>query len=96
MSDPIITLEERLQCHPRLKQSVEALIAIVEETSTERTTADEAELQVITELRRLGQELLHAWAVRQETRAVAAFRDQHAARGHGKKNCIGIRPLEKS
>ena len=50
MSDPIVTLEERLHAHPVLKKSVEALLQIVEEPSQEIATADEAELRVIEAL----------------------------------------------
>lgn len=96
MSDRILTLEERLHSHPRLKNRVESLLEIVEDTSPEIEKADEAELRVIEELRRLGNELLHEWAFTKETVHVEEFRENHAAMvGHGKKNCIGTPPLEK-
>jgi hypothetical protein len=96
MSASLISLEERLQAYPQVKKRMEAVLAIVEGGSSERATADEAEGQVIDELRHLGHELLEAWAVTQEGRQVEAFRTHHVAVGHGKKNCIGTPPLEKS
>ena len=97
MSDRNVTLEERLHAHPRLKNSVESLLAIVEERSFERATADEAEWRVIEALRRLGNALLHEWAETQEAGHVEAVREHHATMvGHGKKNSIGTPALEKS
>lgn len=97
MSEHIMTLEERLHDYPRMHKSVEALLVLVEETTSVRTTADEAEFRVIEALRHLGQNLLQDWAERQESVQVEEFRAHHAtAAGHGKKNCIGTRPLESS
>lgn len=96
MSDRILTLEERLHSHPRLKNRMESLLEIVEDTSPEIEKADEAELRVIEALRGLGNDLLHEWASTKERVQIEKLRENHAAMvGHGKKNCIGTPPLEK-
>jgi hypothetical protein len=86
MSDHHVTLEERLQCYPRMQKSVEALLAIVEETSARRATADEAEFRVIETLRHMGHDLIQEWAEKQEHVQGEEFRAHHAtAAGHGEK-----------
>ena len=96
MSDHIVTLEERLHAHPVLKKSVESLLQIVEGPSGEGETADDAELRVIEEVRRLGNALLQEWASTKERESVEALRKtQGSVVGHGKKNCIGTPHLEQ-
>lgn len=96
MSDPIVTLEERLHAHPVLKKRVEALLQIIEAPSQEIATADEAELRVIEELRRFGHDLLQEWASTKEREHVEDLgKSERAVVGHGKKNCLGIPPLEQ-
>jgi hypothetical protein len=90
MSDHIVTLEERLQAHPVLKKRVESLLQIVEEPLRAGGTADDAEVRVIEEVRRLGKELLQEWATTKERERVEGVRKtQGSVVGHGKKNCIG-------
>lgn len=96
MSDHIVTLEERLHAHPVLKKRVESLLQIVEDPSREIETADDAELRVIEEVRRLGNELLQEWASTKERERVEELRKtQGTVEGHGKKNCIGTPHLEQ-
>jgi hypothetical protein len=96
MSDHIVTLEERLHAHPGLKKSVEALLQIVEDPLQELDTANEAELRVIEEVRRLGHELLQEWASAQEREKAEEFgKTQEGVVGHGKKNCLGTPHLER-
>lgn len=96
MSDRIITLEDRLDAHPVLKQRVEALLHIVEAPSQEIETADTVEVPVIDVLRKLGTDVLQEWASTKEMETVKEFRDSHdAVVGHGKKNCLGTPPLER-
>ena len=62
MHDCKLSLEDRLQAHPHLKNRVEALLNIVEDTAGNVDKADDAEQLVIDELRRLGNDVLHDWA----------------------------------
>ena len=89
MSDPIVTLEERLHAHPVLKKRVEALLQIIEAPSQEIATADEAELRVIEELRRFGNDLLQEWASTKEREHVEDLgRSERAVVSHGKKTVL--------
>jgi hypothetical protein len=95
MSDHIVALEERLHAHPVLKNRVEALLQIVEDPLQEIDTANEAELRVIEEVRRLGNELLQEWAsTKEREKAEELGKTQEGVVGHGKKNCIGTPHLE--
>jgi histidinol dehydrogenase len=94
MANKSLSLEERLTAHPQLKERVEALLAIVEDTNADVEQADEAERRVIAEVRRLGNEALCSWAARQEVVQSTAVSQQGATRA-GKKNSTGILRLGK-
>lgn len=97
MRDRKNSLEERLKAHPQLRKRIESLLKIVEDESDDVETADEAEQRLIDELRRMGNEALHDWAIRKEMKKVKSFRkSSDGAKGHGKKNYAGIRHSEKS
>lgn len=89
-----MSLEERLSVYPQLKERIEALLAIVEDTTAEVTWADEAERQVIAEVRRLGNEALCSWAAQQEAVQRAMVGQQGTVRA-GKKTSPGILRLGK-
>ncbi len=94
MTNDVRSLEERLTAHPQLKERIEALLAIVEDTKADVTQADEAERRVIAELRRVGSEALCSWATQQEAAQQAVVGKQGAVRA-GKKNSTGIPRLGK-
>jgi hypothetical protein len=87
-----LSLEERLTAHPQLRERIEALLAIVEDTHGDVKQADEAERRVIAEVRRLGNEALCRWAAQQEAGQRAEVGQQGAARA-GKKNSTGTARL---
>jgi len=89
MVNQVLSLEERLNAQPRLKERIEALLAIVEEGKEDVKQADEAERRVIAEVRRLGNDVLCSWAAQQEAAQRAVVGRQGAARA-GKKNSTGI------
>ena len=88
-----MSLEERLRVYPQLRERSEALLAIVEDRAA-ITRADEAERQVIAEVRRMGNAALCSWAAHQEAAQRATVGQQGTARA-GKKNSTGIRRLGK-
>jgi hypothetical protein len=96
MSNKPSSLEARLNEHPLLKARIEALLGVVENAAGDVTRADEAERQMIEELRRLGQEALQGWAVKQEAEQTKAVRGRAGAHVQGKKNSTGTRPSAKS
>ena len=87
MANATLSLDERLSGHPQLKERVEALLAIVEDSTAAVQQADEAERRVIAEVRRLGNEALCSWAVRQEQGQSTAMSQQGAVRA-GKKTLL--------
>ena len=93
MSIPLAGLEDRLQSHPVLQERFETLLAMVEAEVGTLDRADDVEQRVIEELRRLGHDLLQAWATSKAMQHTAVVRQTApAVQGHGQKNCTGIPP----
>jgi hypothetical protein len=90
------TLVDRLDHHPRLKQRIASLLAVVENTQGDLKRADDVEMRVIEEIRRMGQEALQSWAEQQVLRTEQALRAQAQAGvgRQGKKNSTGTRHSE--
>ena len=89
-------LVRRLNAHPHLRHRIESVLSAVEDEAGELQEADAAEMRMIEEIRRMGQEALQAWAHRQVGRSA-----QELARGggvwrEGKKNCAGTPPSATS
>jgi len=93
MGDQKRSLEERLKAHPRLRDRFYQILGIAEDSGGRIDKADEAEQQVIDELRRLGQEVLQEWAVSKERERVEQLKGapDRKVTGHGKKKSSGIR-----
>jgi hypothetical protein len=92
-SIPLACLEDRLQAHPVLRERFETLLAMVEAEGGTLERADDVELRVIEELRRLGHDLLQDWAAGKVIQRTAAVRQPApAVPGHGQKNSTGIPP----
>lgn len=66
------SLENRLNQHPHLKNRIEQLLKIVEDADGDLEKADEAERRVIEELRKMGNEVLHDWAINREKKGAEA------------------------
>ena len=52
----------RLNAHPVIMDRIESLLNLVENTDGNVILADDAEMRVVDELRKMGSELLHDWA----------------------------------
>lgn len=90
------TLIDRLNKHPQLRQRMEALLDVVENTSDDCTKADDAEQYVIDELRKMGNEALSSWAENSVISAVEKqYQETPKAHRKGKKRSAGTVPLEK-
>lgn len=90
-------LIDRLNRHPRLRDRMEALLNVVENTEGGCKKADDAEQYVIEALRKMGNDALHCWADNTVDKAFAELRDQQPTlHGNGKKNSTGIALSEKS
>lgn len=89
-------LLDRLNAHPEIKQRIASLLAVVENAGGDMKEADAAEMRVIEEIRRMGQEALQAWANRRVDVVEQALRGTGQVHREGKKNSPGTRPLARS
>ena len=86
MSDQKKSLEERLTDYPELKERFEAILAIAEAEGNDLRTADDAEQRAIEEVRKLGNEIMHAWGRSRENQNVAKLREEgEKLTKHGRK-----------
>jgi hypothetical protein len=89
MSDYEPSIEERLKKHPTLKNRIESLLDIVENSSGCPEKADDAERCVVNEMRRMGNEALHDRALSREISASENLRKNYEdIIGHGKKSLL--------
>jgi hypothetical protein len=94
MSDE--ALLTRLNGHPELRSRVESMLLVVDDEMGNLKEADAAELQLIEEMRRMGQESLQAWASGQVIKTSEIVAQAGRTWSAGKKNSSGTAPLEKS
>ena len=76
---------KKLNAYPELKQQFYALLLSIEDESGPLTQADAAELQIIEQMRRMGNATLTAWAGRVHDQEASASSDQRRVRKDGKK-----------
>lgn len=79
-------LIRRLNAHPHVRRRVESMLSVVEDESGDLKLADDAEMRMIEEVRRMGQEALQAWAGRQTTQCSQEVSQSQTAWREGKKN----------
>jgi hypothetical protein len=89
-------LFEKLTAHPQLRNQIESLLLAVEDETGELKEADAAEMRVIEDIRRLGQEALQAWAEHQVEKTSKEVQASSGIWKEGKKNCAGTAPLATS
>jgi hypothetical protein len=94
MSDE--ALLKRLNEHPGLRSRVESMLLIVDDEMGSLREADAAEMQLIEEMRRMGQESLQAWATGQVGKTAESVARESRTWLGGKKNSTGTAPLAKS
>lgn len=90
------TLEARLREYPELRARFEAMLAIVENADGDIVKADEAEEQVITELRQLGRSALQGWAERKQRRVQKESEERSGVTHKVKKTSTGTRDSGRS
>ena len=87
----------RLNQHPKLRERMEALLNVVENSAGDCTKADDAEQYVIEELRKMGNDALHCWADNAIDRSAKELREQQPdLHRNGKKNFVGNQRSGKS
>jgi hypothetical protein len=96
MSEKKVNFEERFKKYPYLRSRVESILDIVEDASGNIDKADEAEQLLIDEMRQMGKEALHDWAVGKEQEKVKdLLHDRDGIKKHSKKKFPGTRPSER-
>jgi len=87
MSDRKDNFEERLKEYPALRRRFQSILDIVKDTTASVDKADEAEQLLIDEIRQMGKEALHDWAVGKEKEKVKDLvHDNDGIKKHSKKN----------
>jgi len=88
-------LLKRLEAHPELEKHIETMLDIAEDITGTLKKADDAEISVVENMRKMGATLLHKWAAHQENIVTNKWRqDNPKAKGHGKKKSIGKQPMD--
>jgi uncharacterized protein YukE len=81
----------RLNEHPKLRERIEGILDMIENETGNFTKANDAEQYAIEELRKMGNDILHSWAGKAETKSAASFAEQNETySGDGKKKSNGI------
>ena len=81
-----------LNAHPQIKSRIASMLAAVEDAAGDLKEADAAEMRLIEEVRRMGQEAMQAWANRQVERLEQEIRRGGQVQREGKKNFAGTPP----
>lgn len=84
-------LIQRLKEYPELKAKIENMLAIIENAGGDVEKANEAERQIIEELRQMGNEVLHSWARRQQQKKEEEYQRQPGVNRKEKKLSTGTR-----
>ncbi len=74
--------------NPQIKNQIAAMLAAVEDAAGDLKEADAAEMRLIEEARRLGQEAMQAWANKQIEVTEQEVRRGGRARREGKKTLL--------
>ena len=88
---------EELESHPELKNRFKEVLSIAANKGENLVTlADAAELEVISQMRKLGNETLQEWATTEAVRVALSVKEQlPSAKKHIKKNSGGTPSTEK-
>ncbi len=81
-------LVKLLTAHPSLRERVEQLLQVVEDTDGNLEKADAAEQRVIEEVRKIGHTALTEWATNKNNQYEQELSDQQGIRLAGKKTVV--------
>ena len=85
-----------LNANPQIKNRIASMLAVIEDAAGDLKEADAAEMRLIEEIRRMGQEAMQAWANRQIEITEQEVRRGGQVQREGKKNSAGTPPLATS
>lgn len=81
---------ERMEAYPELKKHVEHILDVVENIGGKADKANDAEILVVDNMRKIGATALQEWAVQRDKTATARWVKEHPTSiKHGKKKSIG-------
>jgi len=84
------SLGERIEAYPALKKQMEDMLDIVENVEGKVDKADDAEIQVVDNMRKIGATALEEWAMQREKTATEKWTSEHPGLvKHGKKSPLG-------
>lgn len=89
-------LVQRLRQQPVIRARLLKLLDVAEDTAGDLKLADDAELRLTQELRRLGQEMMQSWAENQVQATEQELRCGGRAHREGEKNFAGTPPSATS
>lgn len=84
ISDEEIT--RKLHAHPHIRERLASILSVVQADAEGLRQADDAEERLVEEVRRMGQEAMQAWALRQIEQTEQEVRHTGRAHREGKKN----------
>ena len=84
MSDEAIL--RGLNANPHIKSRIASMLAVVQDAGGDLRQADAAEMRLIEEIRRMGQEAMQSWADRQNEVTEQEVRRSGRVQREGKKN----------
>ena len=86
---------ERVEAYPELKKHMERMLDVVENIGGKANKANDAEIQVVDHMRKIGAAALQEWAVQTDKAATEKWAEGHPTSiKHGKKKSIGKPPLD--
>lgn len=86
---------ERIEAYPELKKHFEHMLDVVENIGGKADKANDAEMQVVDNMRKIGAVALQEWAVQREKVTTTKWTEEHPTSvKHGKKKSIGELRLE--
>lgn len=84
------TFEKRIEAYPELKKHVEQMLDVVENIGGRADRANDAEIQVVDNMRKIGATALQEWAVHRDKAATEKWVEENPTSiRHGKKKSIG-------
>jgi hypothetical protein len=87
------TFTERMEAYPELKKHMEQMLDVVENIGGRADKANNAEILVIDNMRKIGATALQEWAVQRNKTATEKWSKEHPTSiKHGKKSSLGNHP----
>lgn len=82
-------LVKRLQKYPEIQKKVEELLDLVEDPNHKFEKANAAEQALIEDLRKMGSQIMSAWADNKHDEKATRTENDSSTKKHGKKNSTG-------